>query len=149
VVISFKIKKMRVGVLAAALVQAAFAKSSGKGLEVFDGYNVDMKWNSKTEEIEYTVVAPGNTVFGFVLGGHTMFDANLIGCVSNGENSFFGDLWSTGEYLASPVTTSALVGGFEQKDGEVIFKFTRPLDPGDDEHYIQELDVETRFGFIA
>ena len=54
------------------------AASTGKGLEVTPGYNVDMKYNADTEMVDFTFVLPDNTWFGFGLGSKDMFDVNMI-----------------------------------------------------------------------
>ena len=81
---------------ATALSQFASAASSGSGLEVFPGFNVDMKYNKDTEMVDFTVVIPDNTWMGIVLGSSQMIDSDIITFVADGTSSQFIDNWSTG-----------------------------------------------------
>ena len=55
-------------VVFAIFSQFTCAASTGKGLEVFPGFNVDMKYNKDTEMVDFTVVIPDNTWMGVILG---------------------------------------------------------------------------------
>ena len=67
--------KFFVGVLISSLGAAA---SSGTGMEVFPGFNLDMTFNSKTSLVEFTFVIPDGTWMGLVLGSSGMINANMI-----------------------------------------------------------------------
>ena len=45
-------------IFTAAFCNAAMAASSGKGLEILDGFNIDMAYNTTTDMIDYTFVVP-------------------------------------------------------------------------------------------
>lgn len=54
------------------------AKSSGTGLEVFDGYNIDIVYKEEDNKIHFTFVIPDQTWLGIVLGGRTMYGTDCI-----------------------------------------------------------------------
>jgi hypothetical protein len=61
------------------LVIGAMATSSGgKGLEVVEGFNIDIKYNSETTKVDFTFIIPNGTWMGIVLGSNLMMDSDII-----------------------------------------------------------------------
>ena len=136
-------------ILPVALLQTALASSSGKGLEITPGYNVDMVYDKKAGQVTFTFVIPDQTWAGIVLGGKDMNNTNMIQVAADGDKSSFSDLYSTGGFQPSPADTSAVTGAFTQANGEVTFTLHRPLDPMDDQHYALKLDTLTQFALAV
>ena len=61
------------------LVVGTMATSSGgKGLEVFEGFNIDIKYNSETTKVDFTFIIPNGTWMGIILGSNLMMDSDII-----------------------------------------------------------------------
>jgi hypothetical protein len=66
---------------------AAF--SSGTGLEVSDGFNINIKYNSQTQLVDFTFVVPDGTYMGIILGSKKMANSDMIQVVADGGESYF------------------------------------------------------------
>ena len=79
--------KLAVAGLTSTLLHFASAASTGKGLEVFPGFNVDIKYNKDSDMVDFTVVIPDNTWMGIILGTKSMIDSDMITFVADGASS--------------------------------------------------------------
>ena len=75
------------------------ARSSGKGQELMDGYNIDVQWNEKTSIVTFTAVIPDQTWLGIVLGSFSHNNSDMIQFSANGNKSKFYDLHSQGYFV--------------------------------------------------
>ena len=57
-----------------------------------------MAYDEYNDTVDFTFVVPDQTWMGVVLGGRRMFNVNMIAVVADGENSYFNDLYSIGEF---------------------------------------------------
>merc|ERR1712226_651249 len=105
------------------------AKSSGTGLEVYDGWNLELTLIDE-ETIQFDIHMPDNTWLGLNLGGTNMGRGDdMVRFVAQGNDSAWYD-----EHLKrrpSEDDEQNLFGSFELIDNEVIFHVQRKLDTGD------------------
>ena len=66
-------------------------------MEVADGFNFNIRYNTVSESLEMTFVVPDNTWFGIALGQKSMKNTDMIQVRADGVNSTFSDLYSTQE----------------------------------------------------
>ena len=52
--------------LLCAVINANFSR--GNGLEVIEGYNIDIKYNSTTAKVDFTIIIPDGTWLGITIG---------------------------------------------------------------------------------
>ena len=109
----------------------AYAVSSGEGLEVYDGFNINLTLID-AETVQFDVVMKADTWIGFTLGGLEMeLGTDFLRCIAAGQNSRFRD-----EYIRRPERpgidfNNNYDGSFTDEGDEVVFQLTRSLNTGD------------------
>jgi hypothetical protein len=116
---------------AALLTTVAMARSTGKGQELTNGYNIEVTWNETTSMVTFTAVIPDKTWLGLVLGSFSHVNSDMILFSANGASSKFYDLYSDGYFMPLDDDVNNLSGSFVVSNGEVKFTVQRKMDTGD------------------
>lgn len=82
----------------AAMADSIYARSTGLGQEVYNGFNIDISWDEATTYVTFKVVMPRNTWLGIVLGSYTHTNSDMLIFTANGVNSKFYDTYSSGNF---------------------------------------------------
>ena len=127
----------------------ATSRSSGKGMELVNGFNFNIRYNNETNNLDMEFVIPDGTWLGIVFGAKSMVNADIIQVRADGINSRFTELYGRGEYQPGTKTNIVINGTATQSGKEVAFKISRPLITTDAEHYAMQLDTQTTFGWAA
>ena len=109
----------------------AYAASSGEGLEVYDGFNINLTLID-AETIQFDVVMKADTWIGFTLGGLEMdLGTDFLRCIAAGQNSRFRDEHIRRPELPGIDFINNFEGTFTDQGDEVVFQLTRSLNTGD------------------
>ena len=103
-------------------------QTGGPGLEVFEGFNVDLKYNQGSEKVDFTFILPDKTWLGIILGSQMMKNSDIIQVVADGANSKFYDMHGLNYTAPLLDFSNDLTGSFEYRDGQVTFRLNRELD---------------------
>ena len=119
---------------------ACVSKTNGNGIEVFLGFNVDIRYNQATSKADFTFVLPDQTWMGIVLGSQVMADSDIIQVMANGTSSYFIDAHATGQTAPIEDSQRDLEGRYEVVGNKVTFRLSRSMDTYDVNDYVLELD---------
>ena len=65
----------------------AKADSSGQGLEVHDGFNINFKYDDQLSKVTIDTVQPDGSWFGLLLGTTQMVNADVIVMIADGAGN--------------------------------------------------------------
>ena len=97
------------------------AESSGDGLEIYDGFNVNLTLLDD-QNVQFDIVMKANTWLGFTLGEAEMeVGADFVRCIAAGQRSKFRDEHVINSFGPGLDYKNNLKGSFTLQDDEVIF----------------------------
>ena len=121
---------MKIAVILTCLASIILAKSSGDGLEIYNGYNINLKLID-VETVQLDVVIPNEKTFLLFFVEEGSDDAtDFIKFESNGRNSEYFDMHIS---MTGPEIDEVedLRGRFANMGSEVMYRLSRLLDTGD------------------
>ena len=74
----------------------ANAQQYGQPIQLTNGFNITVTWNSTTHLVTFVAVIPDKTWLGIVLGSFSHTNSDMISFNANGASSAFYDLYSEG-----------------------------------------------------
>ena len=121
---------MKGAVIYGFLTCIVHARSTGTGLEIEPGYNINMSLLNE-ETVQFDIVLKDQSWLGIHLGGLGIEkDGDIIRFTADGDDSEFFDEHG-GFTTPRRDFSNDLTATFQVRDGEVIWRVRRKLDTGD------------------